>query len=55
MRGWSCLGLPLSLVLAPRSEAWEREENGRFVFDVPIALPLIGLVVHYRGWLDAAE
>jgi hypothetical protein len=31
--------------------AREWEEDGRFWFDVPIALPLIGLIVHYRGWL----
>lgn len=30
----------------------EWEEDGSFHFDVPIALPLIGLVVHYRGWLE---
>lgn len=51
IRGWTLFGLPLPLVLAPRSEAREWEEDGRFHFDVPISLPLIGLVVHYRGWL----
>lgn len=51
MRGWSLFGIPLPRALAPRSEAREFEEEGRFHFDVPISLPLIGLVVHYRGWL----
>ncbi|TDR94505.1 SDR family oxidoreductase [Enterovirga rhinocerotis] len=51
MRGWSLFGIPLPPALAPRSEASEVERDGRFHFDVPIALPLIGLVVHYRGWL----
>lgn len=51
MVGWSCIGVPLPLVLAPRSIAREWEEAGRFNFDVPIALPLVGMVVHYRGWL----
>lgn len=51
IRGWSLFGLPLPLALAPRSEAREWEEDGRFRFDVPISLPLIGLVVRYRGWL----
>lgn len=56
MRGWSCLGMPLPLALAPRSEATEREdEHGRFSFDVPIGLPLAGLVVHYRGWLTPSD
>lgn len=49
--GWSCCGIPLPLSLAPRGVAREWQEEGRFHFDVPIALPLIGTVVHYRGWL----
>jgi len=53
MRGWRLLGLPLPLMFAPRSEAREWEEEGRFHFDVSIALPLIGPIVHYRGWLDS--
>jgi hypothetical protein len=43
--------LRLPLFLAPRGTAREYEEDGRFHFDVPIALPLIGPVIHYRGWL----
>lgn len=53
IRGWSFLGLPLPLALAPQGIAREWQENGRFRFDVPIALPLVGLVVHYTGWLEA--
>jgi hypothetical protein len=48
---WSCFGVPLPLALAPQSVAREWEEGGRFHFDVSIALPLVGMVVHYRGWL----
>ncbi|SFP81937.1 SDR family oxidoreductase [Sphingomonas rubra] len=52
MRGWSCFGVPLPLALAPRSDARETEDaQGRFSFDVPITLPLVGLIVHYQGWL----
>jgi hypothetical protein len=51
MRRWSFLGIPLPMALAPRSEAREWQEGKRFRFDVPISLPLIGLVVHYDGWL----
>ncbi|MES1971512.1 MAG: DUF4166 domain-containing protein [Pseudomonadota bacterium] len=51
MRRWTCLGLPLPRALAPRSAAREWQEGSRFRFDVPIALPLIGLVVQYDGWL----
>jgi hypothetical protein len=52
MRGWSLLGIPLPMGLAPRGRAREWEEDGRFRFDVPIALPLVGLIVHYTGWLE---
>jgi hypothetical protein len=51
MRGWSLFRIPLPLFLAPRSKAREWEEGGLFQFDVPIALPLVGRLVHYRGWL----
>lgn len=53
MRRWTCLGLPLPLALAPRTEAREWQEGERFRFDVPISLPLTGVVVHYDGWLIA--
>jgi NAD(P)-dependent dehydrogenase (short-subunit alcohol dehydrogenase family) len=44
--------VPLPPFLIPRSAATERvDEAGRFQFDVPIALPGLGLLVHYRGWL----
>ncbi|WP_375460693.1 DUF4166 domain-containing protein [uncultured Enterovirga sp.] len=52
LRGWRIGPLSLPLGLAPRSAAREWEEGGRFHFDVPIALPLVGMVVHYRGWLE---
>ncbi len=52
MRGWRLWRMPLPLALAPRSPAREWQEEGRFQFDVPIALPLVGLVVRYRGWLE---
>ncbi|HEX8378926.1 MAG TPA: DUF4166 domain-containing protein [Allosphingosinicella sp.] len=55
IRRWWLGPLPLPLFLAPRSEAREWEEGGRFHFDVPIALPLLGPLVHYRGWLEPAD
>ncbi|WP_256117587.1 DUF4166 domain-containing protein [Shinella lacus] len=51
MRGWSVLGIPMPLWLAPRSEAREWAEGEDFCFDVPIALPGIGTIVHYSGRL----
>jgi Domain of unknown function (DUF4166)/Saccharopine dehydrogenase NADP binding domain len=44
--------LPLPRALVPISQASERvDAHGRFCFDIPVALPAIGLLVHYRGWL----
>ena len=54
MQRWWLGPVPLPQWLAPRSTAREWAEGGRFHFDVPIALPLIGRLVHYRGWLEAA-
>lgn len=51
MRKWSILSCPLPIALAPRSEAREYADDNVFCFDVPIALPLVGLIVHYRGKL----
>lgn len=52
LRRWWVGPLPMPLALAPRTDAREWEEEGRFRFDVAIALPLAGPVVHYRGWLE---
>jgi uncharacterized protein DUF4166/saccharopine dehydrogenase-like protein len=51
MRRWSLLGLRLPLALAPRIDAYEYVEDGRFRFHVEIGHPLTGLIVRYRGWL----
>jgi hypothetical protein len=51
MRRWTLFGLPLPLVLAPRIDAYEFAEAGRFRFHVEISHPLTGLIVRYRGWL----
>ena len=48
---WWLGPLPLPRLLMPHGTAREYEAEGRFHFDVPIALPLIGPVIHYRGWL----
>jgi NAD(P)-dependent dehydrogenase (short-subunit alcohol dehydrogenase family) len=52
MQRWWIGPLPLPRWLAPRSAAREWSENGRFHFDVPIDHPLLGRLVHYRGWLQ---
>lgn len=51
LRSWTCIGIPLPLALAPRIAAREWQEEDRFRLDVRIALPLVGDVVHYSGWL----
>jgi hypothetical protein len=51
VRGWRVLGIPLPRALVPHVAAHERVEDGRFRFHVEIKLPLIGLMVRYRGWL----
>ncbi len=50
-RTWSLFGVPLPAILVPNGIASERDEAGRFHFDVHIAAPLVGSIVHYRGWL----
>lgn len=47
-------GVPLPRRLLPRGQGMEEERDGRFRFEVEIALPLIGRVVRYRGWLEPA-
>jgi hypothetical protein len=48
---WWLGPLPMPRFLMPRGVAREYEAGGRFHFDVPVALPLIGPIIHYRGWL----
>jgi hypothetical protein len=56
LRRWSLLGIPLPLVLAPRSDSYEFVgDDGRFHFHVELRLPLAGLLVRYRGWLVPAD
>ncbi len=54
--GWRIGAMPLPSWLAPRSTATETmDAQGRVRFDVPIALPLIGRLTHYSGWLVPEE
>ncbi len=56
LRRGSVLGVPLPRFLWPRIAANERvDAEGRFRFDVEIGLPVIGRLVHYRGWLAPAD
>jgi hypothetical protein len=51
MRKWSMFSIRLPMFLAPRSVAKETADGEDFLFDVRIALPLIGNIVHYHGRL----
>lgn len=50
-RRWSAFGVPMPRFLLPRGTMFETQEDGRFVFDVEIKVPLAGRVVAYRGKL----
>ena len=54
--GWRFGPCPMPAFLAPRSVATETADaDGRFRFDVPITLPLLGTLVHYSGYLEPEE
>lgn len=51
LSGWKCLDFPLPRAFLPKILATERVKDGRFHFDVAIALPWGKLIVRYKGWL----
>ncbi|MBY8976072.1 DUF4166 domain-containing protein [Rhodobacteraceae bacterium NNCM2] len=53
-RGW-VLGIPIPARLLPISDATEVEHDGAFCFDIHLALPILGKMVQYRGWLKPEE
>jgi hypothetical protein len=53
--GWRLFGIPLPRWTLPRIDCLESAEGERFRFDIDVAFPLIGPVIHYRGWLVPAE
>ena len=48
---WSFLGIPLPRWTLPTVNCFESGDGERFVFDIDVVFPLIGPVIHYRGWL----
>lgn len=54
IRRWSIAGITMPFALRPRGDSFEFVEGGRFHFNVEIALPIVGHVVTYRGWLERA-
>jgi predicted DCC family thiol-disulfide oxidoreductase YuxK len=49
--GWRLCGVRLPRWSAPAIECLESADGERFVFDLDVAFPVIGHVIHYRGWL----
>lgn len=47
--GWSLGVVPLPRTLMPSGIATENGTDGRFGFDVPIQMPVVGTVVRYHG------
>jgi hypothetical protein len=45
------LGVPLPLRWFADARATEAIVDGRYTFDVSATLPLVGLLIRYRGWL----
>ena len=54
-RRWRIGPLPLPRWALPGGTAREFDDAGRFGFDIKIRVPLVGLVVAYRGWLVPAS
>lgn len=52
LAGWRLLGVPLPALSRPSIECTETADGDRFVFDIDVTFPLVGHVVHYRGWLE---
>jgi len=45
-------GIPLPKFLTPKSDTHERSEDGKFIFDVDISLPILGRLIKYTGKLS---
>lgn len=52
LAAWRLLGIPLPKWSRPTIECTETADDERFVFDIDVAFPVVGHVVHYRGWLS---
>lgn len=49
-------GIAIPRFFLPQTAAFETiDAQGRFMFDVCIRLPIGGLLVHYRGWLEPQQ
>lgn len=51
LAGWRLGALPLPRWSVPRIECLESADGERFTFDIDVTFPLVGWLIHYRGWL----
>ena len=51
---WRLLKIPLPAWTLPTIECMESGEQQRFYFDIDVVFPIVGPVIHYRGFLDPA-
>ena len=49
--GWRCLRIPLPRWSVPHIKCVESADGDRYTFDIDVTFPLIGWLMHYRGWL----
>ena len=49
--GAGIFGIPVPKAWFAGCEATESVVDGRYEFDVRATLPIVGLLIHYRGWL----
>jgi NAD(P)-dependent dehydrogenase (short-subunit alcohol dehydrogenase family) len=52
---WRLLGIPLPGWTLPTVNCFESADGERFVFDIDVRFPIVGRVIHYRGWLVPVE
>lgn len=51
-RRWTLLGIPIPTGLLSAGRSFETDIAGRFCFDITVAMPVVGLIVAYRGTLE---
>jgi Domain of unknown function (DUF4166) len=51
LAGWRCLRIPLPRWSVPRIACVESADGERYTFDIDVTFPVIGWLMHYRGWL----
>jgi hypothetical protein len=53
LAGCRLLGIRIPRRACPRIACTESADGERFAFDIDVAFPLVGPVIHYSGWLAA--